>query len=251
MDAVYLVFGVEAHELGPTLRRAAAEEMIGVNVTLPYKVAAMEFMDSLSTAATKVGAVNTVEVHKEKLVGHNTDGEGLVRFIERDLGEGIDGRSVLVLGAGGAARAVVWSLAGAGAARMTVAARDPTKAARLSGLVTGIPFLALNLTALTREVVAAADLIINATPQGQTAQRQTLLALAGAKGHTLVIDLVYRPAVTGLMADARAAGLVAHGGLGMLVRQAALSFEIWTGISAPLQVMYEATGFKRPIESAE
>lgn len=251
MDAAYLVFGVEAQELGFTLRRAAADEMIGLNVTMPYKVAAVEFMDDLSTAATKTGAVNTIEIHKARLVGHNTDGEGLVRFIESDLGKSVDGRSVLVLGAGGAARAVVWSLVRAGAGRVTVAARDPSKAAQLSDLVAGIPFLALNLTALTRDVVVAADLIINATPHGQTAEKQTLVPLAGAQGHTLVIDLVYRPAVTGLVADARAAGLLAHGGLGMLVRQAALSFEIWTGIAAPLQVMYEAAGLKGRMESAE
>ncbi len=251
MDAAYLVFGVEAKELRSTFRMAVANKMIGLNVTMPHKVAAVEFMDDLSTAATKIGAVNTIEIQKARLVGHNTDGEGLVRFIEADLGKSVDGRSVLVLGAGGAARAVVWSLAGAGAARMTVAARDPTKAARLSNLVAGIPFLALNLTALTLEVVATSDLIINATPHAQTADKQRLVPLASAERHTLVIDLVYRPTVTGLIADARAAGLVAHGGLGMLVRQAALSFEIWTGISAPLQVMYEVTGFKRPIESAE
>ncbi len=251
MDAAYVVFGVAAKGLRSTLRMAVANQMIGLNVTMPHKVAAAEFMDDLSPAATKTGAVNTIEILKAKLVGHNTDGEGLVRFIEADLGESVDGRSVLVLGAGGAARSVVWSLTRAGARRVTVAARDPLKAARLCDLVPGIPFQALDLTALTREVVATTDLIINATPHGQAADKQLLVPLESAETHTLVIDLVYRPAVTGLVADARAAGLVAHGGLGMLVHQAALSFEIWTGISAPLQVMYEATGLKRAIESAD
>lgn len=250
INAEYLAFGVEAGELGSFIRKALDEAMIGLNVTMPHKVAAMGFMDDLSTAARSTGAINAIEINKEKLVGHNTDGEGLLRFIEGDLGTKVDGRSALILGSGGAARSVAWSLARAGAKRVTVAARDPSKGAQLVEVVASVPFLAINLTALTRDVVAAADLIVNATPCGQAGE-EGLVSLAGAPRHMLVIDLVYRPAVTRLVSEARAIGLVAHGGLGMLVHQAALSFEIWTGIPAPLKVMYEAAGLKRPFESAE
>lgn len=236
LDWVYLLFGMDTESVQQGIRGLAAGGVRGMNVTLPHKVSALAAMDDLSDSAKRIGALNTVEVRAGILTGWNTDGEGLVRFLTMDAGAEIEGAHVLVIGAGGSARAVVYALASARAKAITVVARDRRKADRLASLAGSSIFSSGQLGAVSSENIEQADILINATPLGQ-GQEQPPIPTRAIRAGAAVVDLVYRPAVTPLIREARARGALAHSGLGMLLHQAALSFEIWTGISPPMDVM--------------
>jgi shikimate dehydrogenase len=206
----------------------------GMSVTMPHKDAVAAAVDEVAPDAASLGAVNCVSWRGTVLVGDNTDGAGFLDALRRD--EGIDpaGRRALVLGAGGAARAVVQALAGAGAAEVVVANRTAERgaaAAALAGPVgrTGGPAEA-----------ERCDLIVNATSVGLGGDGGTPIDPARLGPGQLVVDLVYEPATTPLLAAARARGAVAVNGLGMLIHQAAHAFRRWTGEDPPLAVMSAA-----------
>ena len=265
LDWVYVGFPVEEGSAGAAVAGLAAAGVRGFNVTMPHKIAVAACMDRLEGLAATVGAVNTVEVRAGgELVGWNTDGEGLLRYIRRDIGVEVQDAAVVVLGSGGAARSAVAALARAGAGSVTVLARSPARAEELRGLARGARFRVGALGPEAEAIVAGADLIVNATPVGQAPAgrahdgRGGLHALEGpgvtpgdAAGavpipadaigpHCVLVDMVYKPPVTRLVDLARARGASAHGGLGMLLHQAALAFEIWTGHEAPLEAMSAA-----------
>jgi shikimate dehydrogenase len=237
MDWVYVPLPV-----APGAMRAAADGLVGLglrgaNVTMPHKTETAELADELSEDARRLRAVNTLVVDGDRLLGHNTDTPGFDRFLRRDAGFDPAGRSALVLGAGGAARAVALALALAGAAELRVAVRDAGRADDL--------LLAIEGTELDVEVVPfdeaggrRTDLVVNATPVG--ADGRSCPPLPPLAPDVLVVDLLYRPAVTPLQVRAREAGAETFGGLGLLLHQAALSFELWTGTPAPLDVMSAA-----------
>jgi shikimate dehydrogenase len=206
----------------------------GLNVTMPHKTDAALACDELSPRATALRSVNTVVLRDDALFGDSTDGEGLVRALRE---EGCDpaGRSCAVLGAGGAGRAIVEALGAAGA-QVTVVARRPDAAAEAAALAPGASATTFDRVA---ELVAAADVVVNATPLGMRGEAPPFDPALLHPGQ-LVYDTVYHPAETALLAAARARGVSAANGLGMLVHQAALAFELWTGESAPLAVMREA-----------
>ncbi|MDQ4142192.1 MAG: shikimate dehydrogenase [Actinomycetota bacterium] len=239
MDWIYLPFGVPAVLLPTALRGLAASGVRGMNVTMPHKIAAMEVMDDISEAAAKIGAINTVEVRGDMLVGHNTDGEGLIRFLRVDVGADLAFSRALVLGAGGAARAAVVALAGAGVAEIWVVSRDAAKAAALEPLAAPAIFHSGSLDEGGGHLIGEADVIINATPLGQK-REEPAVSPEKIRKETVVVDLVYKPPVTPLIEAARAQGAVAHSGLGMLLHQAALSFQIWTGAEPPMETMSAA-----------
>lgn len=238
LDWVYVPFPVERGRLEEAVRGLVAAGVAGFNVTMPHKTLAAALATRLEGAASRIGAVNTAMVLEGTLVGHNTDAEGLLRFLQRDVGFEVAGRAAVVIGAGGAARSCVAALSDAGAKRITVLARNPSAAAELAPVAGDVPFQAFSLQG-GRDPVASADLIVNATPVGQ--QQEELPVVPGAvPGDALVVDLVYHPAVTPLMKVARSRGAAAFGGLGMLVHQAALAFQIWTGRKPPMGVMSAA-----------
>jgi shikimate dehydrogenase len=179
--------------------------------------------------------VNTLVVNGDEVVGHNTDAPGFARFLERDAAFDADGRSALILGSGGAARACALALARAGAASVTIAARDASRAAEVVRCLWGLP-AEVRAIGWLEAASAPADVMVNATPVEHLVDLP-LPPLGDAK---LVVDLRYRPPVTPLVAAAREAGAAAFGGLGMLIHQAALSFEIWTGQVPPSAVMSAA-----------
>jgi shikimate dehydrogenase len=182
--------------------------------------------------------VNTIAVRGGELEGHNTDVAGFDRFLRRDAGFDPAGRSALIYGAGGAARACALALARAGLARLSVAARDKARAAPLVKMVEELGIRAtLVRPSETGELVA--DLVINATPVGGS-DAEVLPSFPHLGPDVLVIELLYDPPSTDLQRRARAAGATAFGGLGHLLEQAALSFELWTGTPAPLEVMSAA-----------
>ncbi|HYR62199.1 MAG TPA: shikimate dehydrogenase [Actinomycetota bacterium] len=252
LDWVYVGFPVDAmgaQDAVATLRGLGNAGVAGFNVTMPHKLAAARAVDHLVGQAAVVGAVNAVEVSGSELVGWNTDGEGLASFLTREAGVEIEGRSLLVIGAGGSARSVVSGLVLAGADRVTVAARDAARAAALQPLAGeasfGVQVLGFEAATAVAAAVAAADIIVNATPVGQEGEAP-LIPVEAIHPGAVVVDLVYHPLETPLVLAASRAGATAFGGLGMLVHQAALAFEIFTGRSAPLPAMW--AGARRALE---
>ena len=242
LDWVYVSFGTASDDLESAVRGLAAAGVRGMNVTMPHKVAAMEVVDRLTPQAQKIGAVNTIAVRKGELIGHNTDGEGLVRFIEQDLGVDVEGRKAVVLGAGGSARAAVSGLAGAGVKEICVLARNVDSAEELRSIAGEVLFDSGVLDGSVGQL-SSADVISHATPVGQKME-DPLVPPEAIRPDAVVVDLVYKPPVTPLISAARARGAIAHSGLGMLLHQAALAFEIWTGVEPPIEAMSAAALFE-------
>jgi len=236
LDWVYLAFEVTKEVAVTAVRGAAALGVRGLSVTMPLKEAVIGAVDELSATAAALGAVNTLTMAGGRIRGDNTDGAGLVRALGA-AGAAATGRTVAVLGAGGAARAAALALAGAGASAVIVVNRDPGRAevaASLAGVVgrVGRP-----------RDVGLADLVVHATPVGMAggmAEGQLPIGADQLHSGQTVVDLVYHPLRTPLLAAATAAGATTLDGLGMLVHQAALQFEAWTGVKAPVEAMDRA-----------
>lgn len=247
LDWAYVAFPVPAGRARPAVAAMADLGIRGLSVTMPHKAGAAEACRRLSLVAERLGVVNTVTNMGGELVGDSTDGPGFLDSLA-DLGWSPEAKRCLVLGAGGAARAVVLALAEAGAGRVDVVGRrhDQVLAAvALAGKVGAMG---------TVSSAGEADLIVNATPVGMVgAGAQTSSQAGGQSGGLpfglaaerlgagqLVADLVYAPATTPLIAAARARGSSTCNGLGMLIHQAARQVSIWTGRDAPVQVMSAA-----------
>ena len=236
LDWVYLAFEVAPGAVSAAFAGARALGIGGLSVTIPHKAAALAEVDEATDVARAVGAVNTVVVrHDGHLVGDNTDGAGFLASLS-DEGFEPAGRVCLVVGAGGAARAVVHALAAAGAAEVMVANRTPERAQETAALAGAVARVAS-----TDEVVRA-YLVVTATPLGLAGSAPAELPVNAALlgPGQLVVDLIPNPAVTPLMRAAREAGCNTAGGLGMLAHQGALAFERWTGVPAPLGVIRAA-----------
>ena len=234
----------ELPELKTLLERLRTGEIDGLNVTIPHKQTVIPLLDELTPEARAIGAVNTISSRDGKLIGANTDAPGFLvdlhQVSPRKPWDQADQKNALVLGAGGAARAVVSALLSDGW-QVAIAARRPEQAealaAEVAGGKTAASVVALQLATL-RALSADLTLLVNTTPLGMFPQVDASpwpqgLALPP---QTAVYDLVYNPRETQLVRAARAAGLPACGGLGMLLEQAALSFKIWTNISVPRAV---------------
>ena len=232
LDWVYVAFEVAPSAGEAAVRAVPSLGLEGLNVTRPHKDAAAAAVDRLSPVAARLGAVNTVVRREAVLVGENTDGAGFLAALAADQGFHPTDRRCVVLGGGGAARAVVLALAEAGAADVAVVARRPGQAgvaAELAGAAG---------RAGTAVDVGAADLVVNATPV--TDRLPLDLGPGHLAGSQLVVDLSYEPPVSALLAAARAVGAATANGVSMLVHQAARSFQMWTGREAPLAAMDDA-----------
>lgn len=208
----------------------------GTNVTMPHKIETAERVDERSEDAERLRSVNTVVVGDEALVGHNTDALGFERFLRLDTSFDPAGRVALVYGAGGAARACALALARGGLEELRVAVRDPARVAGVIAAVQGFPTTVTPI-AFTDVEGQRVDLVVNATPLGMHGESLPVPALSG---EVLVVDLLYHPLHTPLLERARTAGAPAFGGLGLLLQQAALSLELWTGQLPSLEVMSAA-----------
>jgi shikimate dehydrogenase len=236
LDWVYVALPVPPGRVPEAVAGLAALGFAGANVTMPHKSEIAGLVDSLSDDARRLEAVNTISVGSDGLAGHNTDAPGFDRFLRRDAGFDPSGRSALVFGAGGAARACVLALARGGLSDLTVAVRDPARAGALRSALQDFD-TRLDVASLEEASRARADLVVNATPLGARGEDLPVPPLGP---RLVVVDLLYRPRVTPLLTAARAAGAQAFGGLGLLLHQAALSFELWTAQPAPLDVMSAA-----------
>lgn len=236
-DWIYLAWPVPPEDLAAAVGGLRALGAMGANVTMPHKEAVVDLLDAVSGDARAIGAVNTIQRIGRRLVGHNTDVDGFAGFLVDDAGVAVDGMTVLVLGAGGAARAVVKALGDLGADAIAIAGREPDRAAALRPLG-GDASLRVVAWPDLGAAARAADLIVNSTPLGSDGADP--LSGYALDPRQIVVDLVYSPPQTPLVERARAAGCRAWGGLGMLVGQAAASFRIWTGQDPPTETMSAA-----------
>lgn len=248
IDAVYLAFEVDQTNLRQAVESIRTLNMLGVNVSMPNKTAVLAYLDQLSPEAELIGAVNTIVHQEQRLIGYNTDGMGFVRSVN-ETGHPIKNQKIVVLGAGGAAKAIVVQMALEGAQEITIYKRLnatflPLKEyfAKVSEK-TGCPIrlhdyadesqLALDLS--------QANLLINATDIGMGSKKDQL-PIADVKllhSQLAVFDLIYSPSETRLIQEAKKMGIKAYNGLGMLIHQGAIAFELWTHREMPVQNIRE------------
>jgi shikimate dehydrogenase len=248
LDAVYVPLAVPPDKLPAAVEAIRTLGLAGVNVTLPHKSTIMPLLDELEPVAVAIGAVNTVVLQGEKLLGTNTDAQGLVRSLEQ-AAVGVQGARVVIVGAGGAARASVVGLAQAGAQQILVAARRKPLAealvSELSAHAGSCKLLASDLGAELERACGQATLLLQAT-SATLAQNPDAPSFAAAlplqalPKAAVVCDLVYQPLRTSVLERARALGLTTVDGLGMLLHQGALALQRWTGRQPPLGPMREA-----------
>jgi len=248
LDFLYIPFDVIPERMDDALRGLVALGAAGFNVTIPHKEAIIPLLDQISDEVRRIGAVNTVEIQGTKLIGHNTDGKGFLRVLEEEGGFDPSKKRILILGAGGSARAVAVQLALSEATEIRIVNRTPDRARGLGdALRREFPSLAVRGMPIPtgptewQFAVEGADLLVNTTPVGLEGGEGGMLVPADAiSPELLVFDLVYRPAETPLLKAACFRGARTLSGLSMLLQQGAISFEIWTGRPAPREVMRAA-----------
>lgn len=248
--SLYPIHPDDIQGLQDLLARVRSGEITGLNVTIPHKQNVIPLLDELTPTATAIGAVNVIYLRDQKLIGDNTDAQGFLLDLKRCLAtvpsagiikpQSHGDLSALVLGAGGSARAVVYALINDGW-KVTMAARRVEQAQQLASSFPDYELQIMNYEPSTFQLPNL-QLIVNTTPIGMTPNidQSPLPENVEFSKDTFIYDLVYNPRETKLVKDARAQGLQAATGLGMLIEQAALGFRLWTGYSAPLEVMRTA-----------
>lgn len=242
LDYVYVSLAVTPAALAAAVAGFRAAGLAGINVTVPHKVGIIPHLDALDRSAELVGAVNTVVFAAGRATGHNTDLAGFVNSLAA-AGVAIAGRRAVILGAGGAARAVAWGCLANGAAGVTVGARDAAKAAAFAasfpaGAVAGCGWH----DAAFAVALSCCDILVNCTPLGMypNVGEDVPLDWAALSPGAVVCDLIYTPPLTAFLARARERGHLTVGGAGMLIEQGAAAFTLWTGREAPREAMRAA-----------
>ena len=253
IDMQYARFHIRANELRSALRFLRALDFVGVNLTVPHKIAAFAQMDHAEESASRAEAVNTIRVRDRKLLGSNTDGEGFLRAIRTEFSVDVRDLRVLILGAGGGTgHAIAWQCALENCERLVLVNRTYEKAQALAERLR--PFFAgprvlgpaarLEATAwdeaALRAQLADVDLIVNATPLGMNPSDPSPIPARLLAPHHMVFDCAYGPSKTSLLRAADEAGARGANGLSMLLHQGALSFSIWFDREAPIDVMRAA-----------
>ncbi len=245
LEGNYSLFPISPEDkqgLKGLLSRVKSGELTGLNVTIPHKQNVIDFMDDLTPTAKNIGAVNTIYKRNDKLIGDNTDALGFLSDLNRVWSDAkskiVNRKSAIILGAGGSARAIVYALVNDGW-EVTLAARRIEQAQQLADSIDNYQLTITNYSNLQFSIY---DLLVNTTPLGMTPNTETspLPENTVLSKSTFVYDLVYNPRETKLVRDARSQGLSASTGLGMLIEQAALAFEKWTGASADRAAMQQA-----------
>ena len=256
LDATYQAWEVAPHALAEFVQGIRSTDTLGINVTVPHKESVMSHLDYIDDWAQMAGAVNTIVNDGGNLAGHNTDGFGFLKALEEHGHFSPEGTRVLIIGAGGSAKAVAVALARKGVSTITIANRTLQRAQRLAELIEGrgsrVEVIALfhpgedssvpSERALAR-AAATADLLVNCTTLGMKhgpGEHTSPIPFQHIPSRALVYDLVYNPPDTPLLREAARAGAATLGGLPMLVFQGAASFELWTAKKAPVEVMMKA-----------
>ena len=244
LDWRYLTIEVAPDQLANAITGVRALGMRGLNLTIPHKVAVLQHLDEIAPDAAIIGAVNTVCLHGDRLIGMNTDGKGFLRGVRTDARVDPKGKRAVVLGAGGAARAIVTELALAGTEDILVVNRSPQRArAMVDDLAakTGCSIRWQQWTGIY-QVPEDAGLLVNATSIGLYPDVDAMppVDLSAAQPELLVCDAVFNPPETRLLVAARHLGLPVLDGLSMLVYQGVIGFQLWTGQDPPVEVMKQA-----------
>jgi shikimate dehydrogenase len=242
----YARFEIAAEELPRAFEIVRRLDFVGVNLTMPHKARGMHFVDSVDEFARSVGAINTVRIDAGELVGTNTDGMGFCAAIRHDFGVSLRSLSVVVLGAGGAGRAIALQCAQEDCKRLVLVNRTSAKAQQLAAdlqstvgtIAEVVPWDAEGL----HSAIANADLLVNATSLGMELTDRSPVPAHSLHANLMVYDTIYRPEPNPLLIAAGAAGARSADGLSMLLHQGALAFETWFARPAPLQDMAAALG---------
>ncbi len=240
---VFVPFNVKPEELKQAIHGVRAFNIRGLSVTIPHKVAVIPFLDEVDSLAEKIGAVNTIVNEEKRLKGYNTDASGFLRAL---LKEGIqpEGKNVVILGAGGASRAIAFILADRGA-ELTIINRHLAPAQEMAGRIFSFFRKEVKALELNREnlkiALDGADIVVNTTSVGMSPNAgKSPVGADLLKPGLVVFDIIYNPMKTRLMAEAEKRGAKIISGVEMLVWQGVAAFELWTGKSAPVQVMRES-----------
>ena len=240
----YITCKVDVANLPDAIKGMRAMGMKGVNLTMPHKIAVIELLDGITEAARIIGAVNTVILKEDgKYIGENTDGKGFVRSI-LDEGISLEGKTITILGAGGAAKAIGVECALAGAKMLHIINRNAQRGSELVATITGSTAAQADYTPWngTAAIPADTEILINATCVGlhPNVDECPDIDYDGIRADMVVSDVVFNPAMPVFLKKAAERGAKVVTGLGMLVNQGALNFEYWTGVTAPREIMMEA-----------
>lgn len=238
INAVYLAWEIEKEDLAETIKAIHRYDMLGMNISMPYKSQVIPFLDELTPTAELIGAVNCISHENGRLIGHNTDGLGFFLGLERQMGFTIKGKTMTILGGGGAAIAIMAQAALDGVGLIQVFIRGAsmkkveTLVRKLAQLVP-IKVFPLENQELLEQLLVQSDVLVQATSVGMDGRSCLLSPDLSLPERLLVVDVIYQPLETPLLNLARSRGLQTVNGLGMLLYQAVRSFEIWTGQELP------------------
>ncbi len=250
LEARYELWETPAHELEARVQSLRAPHMYGANVTIPHKEVVLPWLDEIDAQAARIGAVNTIVNRAGRLLGYNTDAPGFLRALREQAGPDFDlrARRVVLLGNGGAARGAAIALLDSQTRELVILGRATERiekllehlrqqrgVSKLRGAVLG--------TSEARQCLARAEVVVNTTSVGLKAgDERRLIEVEDLPATALVMDMIFNPSLTPLLRDARARGLSTLNGLSMLLYQGTLALELWTGRSAPEEVMRAALG---------
>lgn len=240
LDCVYVPFHVKAKNLKNAIKGAKAMGIKGLNITIPHKTAVIRYLDEVDQAAQLIGAVNTLKFTEGKIKGYNTDGVGAVKAIEEITT--VKDKKVVIMGAGGAARAVAFQLILNGIQKLSIANRTPEKAVQLACDIKSKLKFSPRVVNFSELELISTDILINTTPVGMHPHEDQKPLVTSQMMHPelVVNDIIYNPLMTGLLKEAEDAGAKTVNGTKMLVYQGVEAFRIWTGVNPPVEVFTEA-----------
>ena len=245
INGVYTAFHITDQTLPAFIAGVRAMNIRGVNVTIPHKLQVMELLDHIDAGAAAIGAVNTIVNDNGVLTGYNTDGIGYVRSLKEEAVPSLAGKRIVVIGAGGASRGIIYALLQEKPAKITVVNRSVHKAEQLAASLGvfaagGVTTLDAKPSDLLQELCSEAELIINTTSVGMFPNvEDSPVDASWLQPEAVASDLIYNPLQTRFLQEAKERGCITHGGLGMFINQGAFAFEYWTGKPAPVAAMRE------------
>ncbi|MBW1635007.1 MAG: shikimate dehydrogenase [Deltaproteobacteria bacterium] len=246
MDCCYIPVEVIPENLATVFAGLTKMNVAGFNVTIPYKIEIMNYLDELDPLARVIGAVNTICMEDGRTKGYNTDGEGFVRSLEEKAGIRVKGKRFFILGCGGAVRAIAMTLASKGAAAIYISNRTLSRATNLATEINErISHCAKAVEQKTEAIkpyLQQCDILVNGTRLGMYPDEDiSPIETSLLSADLIVTDIVYNPLMTKLLKEARQLGCTVVDGLGMLIYQGAAAFQLWTGVEPPVEEMTELT----------
>lgn len=246
INGVYLAWEIAEEDLAVTMENVKRYDMFGLNISMPYKQAVIPYLDQLTKSAQLIGAVNTIIPREGQLIGHNTDGIGFFKSLDKLAGFQVQGKVMTVLGGGGAATAIIAQAALDGAAKIFVFSRSQsierhTATAQKISKETQVPIEVLPLedSSLLQEKIFQSRLLVNGTSVGMDGKSLVVDEETILPQNLLVVDVIYQPFETPFINFAKQQGATTVNGLGMLLFQAAEAFQIWTGKEMPTDYIWD------------